>query len=158
MELRQSGHSDAVVRVRNIGGIDETSVEFSPGVTLFVGRNATNRTSLFQSVMATLGSENVSMKRDADDAEVELELGEETYTRELSRRAGGVTTDGTPYLDDPELADLFAFLLESNEARRAVVGDDELRKLIMRPVDTDEIQSRIDGLIDERDGQLVRPE
>jgi DNA repair exonuclease SbcCD ATPase subunit len=151
VQVRPSEYSDAVVNIENIGGIDRTSVEFSPGVTLFVGRNATNRTSFFQSVIAALGSEDFTMKSDADNATVDLELGDEVYTRELSRRTGEVTTAGTPYLDDPELADLFAFLLESNEARRAVVGDDNLHELIMRPVDTDEIQTRIDGLVEERE-------
>lgn len=46
----------ADVEVENIGGIDATSVEFTPGVTILAGRNATNRTSFLQSLMAALGS------------------------------------------------------------------------------------------------------
>ncbi len=57
---------------------------------------------------------------------------------------------GEPYLEDSTLADLFAFLLESNGARRAVVTEADLRDIIMRPVDTDEIQADIDRLLDER--------
>jgi hypothetical protein len=34
------------------------------------------------------------------------------YTRTLTRRAGGITLGGDPYLEDPEVADLFALLLE----------------------------------------------
>lgn len=101
--------------------------------------------------MAALGSENVSIKGDADEAHVELELGDETYTRKLSRRSGSVVTSGDPYLEDPELADLFAFLLESNEARRAVATNADLRELIMRPVDTKDIQNEIDRLVEERE-------
>lgn len=55
---------------------------------------------------------------DADDAHVELTLGDGTHTRQLRRGTGGIVADGDPYLDDPELTDLFAFLLESNEPRR----------------------------------------
>jgi DNA repair exonuclease SbcCD ATPase subunit len=138
------------ISVRNIGGIDEADVDFEPGVTVLAGRNATNRTSLLQAIMAALGSDNVSMKGDAEEAHVELDIGGETYTRTLQRRNGTVQTSGDPYLDDPTVADLFAFLLESNEARRAVVTDADLRDLIMRPVDTDEIQAEIDRLVEKR--------
>ncbi|KPN29119.1 Smc-like protein Sph1 [Halolamina pelagica] len=120
-------------------------------MTIFVGRNATNRTSFLKAVMAGLGSENVAMKGDADEAEVTIDLGEETYTRTFSRRSEGVDRAGEPYLDDPGVADLFAFLLESNEARRAVATSADLRELIMRPVDTEEIQAEIDRLQDRRE-------
>jgi len=137
---------------RNIGGIDETSVEFAPGVTVLAGENATNRTSLLQAIMAALGSDDVSMKGDADSAGVELTIDGETYSREFTRRGSTITASGEPYLDDPTLAELFSFLLESNEARRAVATDDDLRELIMRPIDTDEIQGRIEEKRRERDG------
>ncbi|SFL66331.1 AAA domain-containing protein [Halogranum rubrum] len=146
MESRQSSVERAELRVTNIGGIDETNVTLERGVTALTGRNATNRTSLLQGIMAALGSENVSIKRDADEAHVELQLGDETYTRTLRRRNGTIVADGTPYLDDPELGDLFAFLLEMNEARQAVARGDDLHELIMRPVDTDAIQDQIRDL------------
>ena len=146
MESRQSSAERAELRVSNIGGIDETTVTLERGVTALTGRNATNRTSLLQAIMAALGSENVSIKRDADEAHIELQLGDETYTRTLRRRNGTIVADGTPFLDDPELGDLFAFLLEMNEARQAVARGDDLHELIMRPVDTDAIQSEIRDL------------
>jgi chromosome segregation ATPase len=148
MELETA--TDGEVHVENIGGIDETTVEFSPGVTLLVGRNATNRTSFLRAVMAVLGSAETSLKGDADAGRVALRLGGETYTRRLSRRSGTVVTDGEPYLADGELADLFAFLLESNEARRAVARNDDLRDLIMRPVDTEAIEAEIESLVADR--------
>ena len=46
---------------------------------------------------------------------------------------------------------MFAFLLESNEARRAVATGQDLRDLIMRPVDTAAIETEIDELQTERD-------
>ena len=142
--------SAAELDVQNIGGIDETSVIFDPGVTVLAGRNATNRTSLLQAVMSALGSDNVSVKADAEEAHVELILSGETYTRTLEHRNGTITISGEPYLEDSTVADLFAFLLESNDARRAVVTDGDLREIIMRPVDTDEIQAEIDRLVKER--------
>jgi DNA repair exonuclease SbcCD ATPase subunit len=151
----------ASLAVRNVGGIDETTVSFDPGITILTGRNATNRTSLLRSIMAVVGSDDASLKADADEGRVELTVGDERYVRTFTRSNGAVTTGGDPFLDDPELADLFAFLLESNEARRSVAMSEDLRELIMRPVDTDAIhaeirerereKSRIDDELDDLD-------
>ncbi|WP_136591725.1 archaea-specific SMC-related protein [Salinigranum halophilum] len=138
------------VHVENVGGISDADVTLRPGVTVLAGRNATNRTSFLQALMSALGSEHVSLKGDADEGRVDLSVGGETFTRTLERAGSSVRTGGTPYLDKPELADLFAFLLESNEARRAVARGDDLRELIMRPVDTAAINAEIDRLKEEK--------
>jgi DNA repair exonuclease SbcCD ATPase subunit len=142
----QSLPEQATLSVSNIGGIDQTEVSFEQGVTVLSGRNATNRTSLLQGIMAALGSNQASLKADSKEGQAVLEFGEETYQRTLHRRSGTIVTEGDPYLDDPEVADLFAFLLESNEARQAVARGDDLRELIMRPVDTGAIKAEIQQL------------
>ena len=142
----QSPPEQASLSVSNIGGIDETEVSFEQGVTVLSGRNATNRTSLLQGIMAALGSDQASLKADSKEGQAVLEFGEETYQQRLHRRNGTIVTEGDPYLDNPEIADLFAFLLESNEARQAVARGDDLRDLIMRPVDTDAIKAEIQQL------------
>ena len=143
--------SMATVKVQNVGGIGESTVKLADGVTVLRGRNATNRTSFLQAVMAAFGSTDVSLKADAERGRVELDLDGETYSRTLERTNGGVSFGGEPYLDDASVADLFAFLLESNAARRAVVRGDDLRELLMAPVDTAAIRSEIDRLERERD-------
>jgi len=161
MSQTQATEKNAELTVENVGGIDTTDITLSPGVTSLTGRNATNRTSLLQALMATLGSEHVSLKGDADHGEVSLTLDGETYTRTLERRNGTVVFDGDPYLEDTEAAELFAFLLESNEARQAVARDDDLREVIMRPVDTAAIQAEIEQLEAEKrdlDDELDRLE
>jgi DNA repair exonuclease SbcCD ATPase subunit len=150
MDLQQEPDSEGILHAENIGGIQETTVSFSPGVTILEGRNATNRTSFLQAVMAALGSDNGTIKGDADEATVELTLGDDTYTRHLRRRSNSIVADGTPYLDDCELPDLFAFLIESNEARRSVATNGDLRELIMQPIDIEAIQAEIDQLTTER--------
>jgi chromosome segregation ATPase len=146
----QHADQDAIhLEVENVGGIESTAVDLEPGVTALTGRNATNRTSLLQAIMAAFGSDSASLKGDADAGHVEFSLGSETYTRSFTRQNGRVVTDGDPYLTDPEdveLAELFAFLLESNEARRAVALDGDLRELIMRPVDTEAIEAELQRL------------
>jgi recombinational DNA repair ATPase RecF len=102
----QSPPEQASLSVSNIGGIDETHVSFEQGITVLSGRNATNRTSLLQGIMATLGSDQASLKADSKEGQAALEFGEETYQRTLHRRNGTVVTEGDPYLDDPEVADL----------------------------------------------------
>ncbi|WP_267643682.1 archaea-specific SMC-related protein [Haloarchaeobius amylolyticus] len=134
------------VEAENVGGIDETRVELAAGVTVLAGRNATNRTSFLQALMAALGSERVSLKGDAQAGSVELETPEATYTRSLERGPEGVRFGGDPLLDDPEVADLFAFLLEDNPARQAVERGDDLWELVMRPVDTDAIEAEVNRL------------
>ncbi|GAA0728074.1 DNA repair exonuclease SbcCD ATPase subunit [Halorubrum trapanicum] len=141
--MAQESKPVAQVDVRNIGGIDEASVTLPEGVSILTGRNATNRTSFLQALMAGLGSRQSSLKGDAEKGEVTLVLDDETYTRTLQRRGDSVSFDGDPYLDDPELADLFAFLLENNEARQAVARGDDLREIIMRPIDIDSIEAEI---------------
>jgi len=134
----------------NIGGIDETEVTLQPGVTILSGGNTTNRTSLLQAIMAALGGRQSSLKADADKGIVTLEIDGKTYTRTLERQEDQIVMNGEPYLDNPELAELFAFLLESNEARQAVVQKQDLRELIMRPVDTDAINEEIKSLKEEK--------
>jgi len=45
MQHHQMSAPEATVYATNINGIDETEVSLDPGVTILVGRNATNRTS-----------------------------------------------------------------------------------------------------------------
>ena len=146
MSSAESSDESVTVHAEKIGGIDTATVEFEAGVTALAGRNATNRTSFLQSIMAAMGSDHASLKGDAERGHVEIKIGGQTYTRTLARKNGTVTFGGEPYLDRPQLADLFAFLLESNEARRAVVRGDDLRELILRPVDADEVEATIDRL------------
>ncbi|RDI69613.1 archaea-specific SMC-related protein [Halopelagius longus] len=150
MSSAQSTEKTARLHVENIGGISETTVELEPGVTALSGRNATNRTSLLQAIMAALGSDRASLKGDAKEGSVTLTIGDRTYSRTLKRRGDTVVTEGDPYLEDSTLADLFAFLLETNEARQAVARGDDLRELIMRPIDTDAIQAEVEQLETEK--------
>jgi len=146
MEPAESGLQRVSIRAERVGGIERTEVTFDPGVTILVGRNATHRTSLLQAIMAGLGSRHASLKGDADAGRVSLSIGGEEYDRTLSRQDGGVAFGGDPYLDDPTLADLFAFLLESNEARRTVAVGGDLCEIVMEPVDSASIEADIERL------------
>ncbi|MBX0323186.1 chromosome segregation protein SMC [Halomicroarcula sp. F13] len=137
--------------VENIGGIDEAELDISPGVTILSGKNATNRTSFLQSIMAAMGSRQATLKGDADEGSVTFEYEDEVYERTLKRTGDSIQFSGEGYLDDSEVADLFAFLLETNEARQSVARGDDLRDVIMRPVDTEAIKEEIRRLEQEKD-------
>lgn len=150
MSSQETTERSLAVTAENIGGIDRTDVTLPEHVSVLTGRNATNRTSFLQALMAAFGSDKPSLKADASEGWVELDIGGETYSRQLYRRNGTVEFDGDPYLDDPTLADQFAFLLEDNEARRVIERGDDLREVIMRPIDTDEIEREISELETEK--------
>lgn len=159
MDDTQRVERTATFEIEHIGGVDTTTVTLTPGVTVLAGRNATNRTSFLQAIMAVMGSDQASLKADADEGSVTLTVSGNTYHRRLYRQKGHVQTEGDPYLEDPTTAELFAFLLESNDCRRAIVREGDLRDLIMRPVDTEAIAREIDELERERadvDDQLEK--
>ncbi|MGB9951040.1 archaea-specific SMC-related protein (plasmid) [Haloarcula marismortui] len=151
MATSESVSETAEFEVENIGGIDSTQVSVPPGVTVLTGKNATNRTSFLQSIIAAMGSNQATLKGDAEEGYVKLTFNGDTYERTLTRAGNSVTVDGDGYIDDPKVAELFAFLLETNEARQSVARGDDLREIIMRPVDVDDIQNRIRGLEERKD-------
>lgn len=136
----------ATISINNIGGINQCEVEFTPGVTILQGRNATNRTSLLRALNGILGGTAATVKSDANKGEITLTIGDEKYSQTYTRTGNSITTDGETYTDNETLVDLFITLLEGNPARRAVERGDDLRDVIMRPVDTDAIEQRIRDL------------
>lgn len=142
----ETGYSPVSLTVENLGGIDTADLTLEPGVSILAGRNATNRTSLLTALGGVLGGTTASLKSDADTGYIEMGLNGESYRREYSQTGSGVTVSGTPYSDQETLVDLCVALFEDNPARRAVERGDDLREVIMWPVDTDEIQARIADL------------
>jgi len=136
--------------VENIGGITKASETVRPGVTVLVGRNATNRTSFLQGLAAALGTDRFTLKREADVGEVTLTVGQETYSRRIEREDGRLLVDGEPYVDNPDVAELFAVLFESNEIRSAIREGGDIRELIVRPLDLVHINERISQIVTKR--------
>ncbi len=150
MEKSGQDQQSVDIRIQNIGGIDETSIQIHSGVTALVGENATNRTSLLQAIAAALGTDSYTLKSDAEAGEVAMTMREETYVRRLRRENGHVESEGDSVLENPALAELFAVLVDSNDVRRAVREGRDLREVILEPVDIDEIHSQITELVDRR--------
>jgi DNA repair exonuclease SbcCD ATPase subunit len=139
------------IQVENVGGIGACDVSFSSGVTILIGQNATNRTSLLKAISGALGGTAPTLKSDADSGRVALTIDGETYARTYERSGSSVRMDGTPYTEDSTLVDLFACLIAENPARQAVERGDDLREVIMRPVDSAAIEREIRDLERRRD-------
>ncbi|ELZ96427.1 archaea-specific SMC-related protein [Haloferax sulfurifontis] len=135
----------ARLTVTGIGALDETTVAFERGVTVLTAGDAADRTSLVRSLATALGSDEHSLDRDADigDSRVELVVGGDRYTRTFAGEDDRLVASVDPFLDDSTGADRFAFLLGSNEARRAVADERDLRKLVMHSVDTDAVYEEL---------------
>ncbi|MEF8937435.1 MAG: archaea-specific SMC-related protein [Halovenus sp.] len=134
----------------NIGGIERASEVIFPGVTVLVGKNATNRTSLLQAIAAALGTDNFTLKRDAEAGEATLRVGNDEYVCRLQRENSHIERDCEPYVDEPELAELYAVLFGSNEIRQTVREGGDIRELIVRPLDITEINDRIGEIVTRR--------
>lgn len=145
---------EVTVTVSNIGGIDATERHLPPGVTVLAGENASNRSSFLRALTTGLGADVARLKGDAPEGEISVQFGEETYTRRLRRQGQKTVYEGDPYLTAPEaieMAELFAFLLRGNPIRRFVRdGGDELRDILMEPVDTEAIEKQINELLREK--------
>lgn len=131
------------LRVENIGGISQTQIDIPPGITVLTGPNATNRTSLLMALLGVLGGDMTALKSDKEEGVVSLDLDGDTYTRQYVRQNQSVITSGDPVFENSDIVDLFVGLIERNPARRAVERGDDLRSVIMRPVDTDQINHEI---------------
>lgn len=154
--------SEITLQVENIGGITSASVSFAPGVTILTGANATNRTSLLHAFNAGLGGSMATVKTDAAQGHVKLDVGSDAFTRTVSEvsttDAPQVIADGLSgaaiggddvgeYIDSGAVVDLFVTLTGQNPVRNAVVtGDGNLRSVIMEPLDDTRIQSKLQTL------------
>ncbi|ELY62900.1 archaea-specific SMC-related protein [Natrinema versiforme] len=138
---------DLRIRVRNIGGISEGEATLSPGVTLLSGENASNKSSFLRALSAVLGGNGPKLKSDADEGYIELETDHDDYDVTVTTKDGkSVVSDANRVSDRKQLCELFVSLDETNPVRRAIVNDDDLYDLLMRPIDTEEIESEIDRL------------
>lgn len=139
--------------IENIGGIDDMTVSFGRGVTLVQGPNATNKTSLLQSVLFVLGVSTVPIKSDADEARAELTIGDRTVERTARRTEHGVQTEGDVWVEDEDerlLLERFAALVETNPLRTAVSQEQEIESLLKEPMNIDALEAKRAGKMERK--------
>lgn len=131
--------------IRNIAGIRRGSTSLEPGVNAVRGSNWQGKSSLLAAVKTAMGTES-TLTEGADEGHVRLETDDGTITVELRRDGDDVVRDGEPMLSDEydaARADLYAFLDETNEIRRAVRDGNNLEELLTRPLGFENIDERI---------------
>jgi len=153
---QKTRNQTAELYVNNVGGIEECNVSIDKGVTALSGQNATNRTSLLTAIVGVLGGSEANLKSDTDEGSITLEFDDEQYSRQFSRQGQSVAVSGDPYCDAAELVDLFVSLLEDNPIRQAVERKDDLRGMLMTPIDTEGIERQIRELRREKDRKQDR--
>lgn len=133
------------IEIENIAGIREGSATLAPGVNAIQGSNWRGKSSFIaaiETVMGTLTPLTVGQERGL----VKLSTDERTVVTELVRRDGEVVREGQCYLADERervIAELFAFLDETNPIRAAVRNGDDLEALLTRPLDFEDIDEQI---------------
>lgn len=148
------------IQITDIGGIRSELREIPPGVTTLVGENTSNRSSFLAALMAVLGSTNrdvITPNSNVETGHVEATTGEETYTRtvkstSLSDGGKSIVFEGEPVVtdrNDAELLDLYAFLHRENKVRRVIEQNGDIYDVLMRPVDTNAIETNIKNLTKE---------
>lgn len=136
--------TEIAIEIKNIGGIDDLAVRFDSGVTIVQGPNATNKTSLLESVLFALGSSSVPIRSGASEARVALTIGDRTIERTASRKKGGIQTGGDTWIDNEDerlLLERFAALTETNPLRAAVTREQKIEELLKEPMNINALEA-----------------
>jgi DNA repair exonuclease SbcCD ATPase subunit len=151
-QTQSSANRSIHLEIENVGGIEREEITLKPGLSVLSGHNATNRTSLLKAIMALAGSDHPAIRAGTEKGFVKGTINGKTYVREVTSNKGSdsYTWSGEGYCDDPTVVEMYAFLLEQNEVRQTVSNSGNLREIIMRPVDTESIQSQIDTLAERK--------
>jgi len=138
--------------IENVAGIRSGTATLQPGINAVRGPNWQGKTSFVRAVETAMGVDATLTEGEAE-GRVELTVDGETFAVTLHRNGGAVSRRGSPYLDDEYdrvCADLYAFLDETNEIRRAVRRGENLDELLTRPLEFEDIDARIADLKAER--------
>ncbi|MFB6283412.1 MAG: hypothetical protein ABEK59_05690 [Halobacteria archaeon] len=128
------------MEVENLGGIESDSFVFNLGVNILTGPNSSNKTSVLEALSCVLGGSKGSLRAEADNGCVKLEVGEDNYVVEFERHNGKVVKSGETYLENAGEEELFGFLLEDNPPRVAAEKGENLYDVMMDPINTNEIE------------------
>jgi DNA repair exonuclease SbcCD ATPase subunit len=140
--------------IRNIAGIKNATTTIEPGTNAVQASNWQGKSSLIAAVKTVMGTGRpLTEGESAGKVELETDDGN-THRVELRRENGRISREGEPFITDEQdlaCADLFAFLDESNEVREAVRTGGDLKPLLTRPLDLEDIDRQIRDRQQERD-------
>ncbi len=143
------------LEIENVAGIWSGVATLEPGLNAVRATNWRGKSSFLRAIRTVMGSEP-SLTEGAETGAVRLTTDDDSYRVDLRRESGAVVRDGVPYLTEPYdvvCGDLYAFLGEDNDVRRAVRDGRNLLDVLTRPLEFENIDERISELKDER-GQV----
>jgi chromosome segregation ATPase len=139
--------------IRNIAGIRQGRATIETGINAVQASNWQGKSSLIAAIKTAMGTAK-PLTAGESAGKVDLVTEDGSYRVELRRENDRVTRDGNPYLDDEQdqtCAELFAFLDESNEIREAVRTGNDLKSLLIGPLDLENVDRQIRTRQQERD-------
>lgn len=140
------------IEIENIAGITRGSGIIDPGINTLSASNWQGKSSFIRAIETVFGTAD-ALTAGKDEGAVTLHLDGDTYTVRLTREHRTVVRHGQPVLEDEydqTLVDLFAFLGEDNEVRRAVRNDENLADYLTRPLELEDIDAQIRSLGDQK--------
>lgn len=141
------------LQIENIAGIRRGDATLERGLNAVRATNWQGKSSFLRAVETAMGTK-LPLTEGADRGRVTLRTSGGDYRVDLRRAETGVVRDGSPYLvSDYDLAcaALYAFLGEDNEVRRAVRDGENLKEVLTRPLDFENIDEQIRECKDERE-------
>jgi len=139
--------------IENVAGILEGTARIEPGANAVRASNWQGKSSFVAAVETALGTAT-PLTEGTEQGGVTLETDDRHVAVSLRRENGSVRREGEPYLSeeyDAVRAELFACLGERNELRRAVREGENLKDVLLRPLDFQNIDERIADLKHERE-------
>lgn len=141
------------IEISNIAGISDGAASIRSGVNTIQASNWKGKSSFIRAIETVYGTRK-PLTEGEDHGEVSLDMDDRTHEVHLDRENRTVVRRGNPVLDDEYerlVADLFAFLGEDNEIRQAVRNGENLKELLTRPLEVEDIDQRIMDLKRERE-------
>lgn len=145
------------INPKHIAGIKSGELTLSPGTNCIQASNFSGKSSLIKSIKTVAGATGQysahPLTENQDEGEVKLETADGEYTVTLERDNSDTVISGDPYLSDEfaqHCAALFAFLGEENPIRSAVRNGEDFTKHLHKPLDIENIDSKIESLKSEK--------
>jgi len=138
--------------IENVGGILHAEAEITPGLNAVQASNWQGKSSFLEGIKVALGISKQLTQRKTT-GQVHYSSDAKSGVVQLGRKEGSVRQIGTPILADEYdfvRARLFACLGEQNEIRQAVRNGENLKQLLLRPLDFENIDEQIRTLRAER--------
>ncbi|APX97220.1 archaea-specific SMC-related protein [Natronorubrum daqingense] len=132
------------IELENIGGIERKEISIPAGATFIQGPNAANKSSFLKGLLFALGGRSVPIRSGADEARVQLSVGDRQVERVAKRTTAGIETNGEAWVtdsDDATLLKRFAGLLETNSLRSAVTRNDDVESLLKEPINIEALEA-----------------